>query len=64
MAAFRGAIAADVDPGALAWYEAGARLRNARHVCVHRPPDWEARAERLLMPAPAPVRAPAEVRTG
>jgi aminoglycoside phosphotransferase (APT) family kinase protein len=64
VAAFRGAIAADVDPRALAWYEAGARLRNARHVCVHRPPDWEARAERLLTPAPAPVRAPAEVRTG
>ena len=63
-AAFRGAIAADVDPAALAWYEAGARLRSARHLCVHRSADWEARAERLLMPAPAPVRASDDIRTG
>jgi hypothetical protein len=63
-AAFRGAISADVDLAALAWYEMGARLRSARHLCVHRPADWEARAERLLMPAPAPVRAEADVRTG
>jgi hypothetical protein len=62
VAAFRGAISGDVDPRALAWYEAGARLRNARHICVHRPPGWAAWAERLLMPAPAPV--PADVRTG
>ena len=39
-------------------------LRSARHVCVHRPEGWEARAERLLMPAPAPVRATEDVRTG
>jgi hypothetical protein len=54
-AAFRGAIAADVDPAALAWYETGARIRNARHACVHRTPGWAARAETLLTPAPAPV---------
>jgi aminoglycoside phosphotransferase (APT) family kinase protein len=64
IAALRGAIAADVDPAALAWYEAGARLRSARHLCVHRPPSWEARAERLLTPAPVPVRPAADVRTG
>jgi Ser/Thr protein kinase RdoA (MazF antagonist) len=55
VAAFRGAIAADVDPRALTWYETGARIRNARHVCMHRPPDWAARAATLLTPAPAPV---------
>jgi hypothetical protein len=52
-AAFRGGIALDVDPAALAWYEAGARIRSARHLCVHRPAGWTARAERLL-PASRP----------
>ena len=42
-------------PGALAWYEADARIRNARHVCVHRPPGWADRAESLLTPWPARV---------
>jgi aminoglycoside phosphotransferase (APT) family kinase protein len=55
-AVFRGAIAADVDPCALAWYEAGARIRSARHVCVHRPPGWADRAASLLTPWPAGVR--------
>jgi hypothetical protein len=53
--AFRGAIAADVDAGALTWYETGARIRNARHACMHRTSGWAARAETLLTPAPAPV---------
>jgi hypothetical protein len=55
-AAFRAAIAGEVDPAVLAWYEAGARLRCARHVCMRRPSGWEARAERLIAPLPAPSR--------
>jgi hypothetical protein len=60
-AAFRDAVMAGLDPDALAWYEAGARIRNARHLCVLRPADWEARAERLLAAAwtrPAADRSP------
>ena len=49
--AFRAAVAPVVDHTALAWYEAGARLRNARHLCVGRPVAWAARAERLLAEA-------------
>lgn len=51
-AAFRAAIAP-------AFYEAGARMRCARHVCLRRPAGWQARAERLLAPLPAPSRAAA-----
>jgi hypothetical protein len=40
--AFRGAIAVALDPDALAWYEASARLRNARRLCVHRLAGWAA----------------------
>jgi Phosphotransferase enzyme family len=50
-AAFRHAVTPDLDPDALAWYEAGARIRNARHLCVLRPAGWEVRAERLLAAA-------------
>jgi hypothetical protein len=61
-AVFRGAIAADVDPGRARLVRGGARIRNARHVCVHRPPGWADRAESLLTPWPA--RVPRRPRTG
>jgi phosphotransferase family enzyme len=60
-AAFRDSVTAALDPDALAWYEAGARIRNARHLCVLRPAEWEARAERLLATAwerPTAARPP------
>jgi hypothetical protein len=55
--AFRAGIAGAVDPAVLAWYEAGALIRQARHLCVGRPPDWEARAERVLAGAGALLSA-------
>jgi aminoglycoside phosphotransferase (APT) family kinase protein len=55
-ATFRDAIAPDVDPEALAWYETGARVRNARHVCTRRPPGWMALVDGLLRPEPTPWR--------
>jgi hypothetical protein len=55
--AFRAAVACHLDPEALAWYEAGARVRNARHLCVRRPPGWAPRAARLLAGARVPAGA-------
>lgn len=51
--AFRANLAGDLDPPALAWFEAGARLRNARHLCVLGLPGWERRSEVLLASAQA-----------
>jgi len=66
-AAFRDTAMPALDPGALAWYEAGARIRNARHLCVLRPAGWEVRAERLLAAAwarPQAARSPDPATAG
>jgi hypothetical protein len=63
--ALRAGLGPAVDPAALCWYEAGARLRNARHLCARRPPGWRSRSARLLngaralLDAPSPPRGPA-----
>lgn len=56
--AFRAGIAPAVDAGALRWYEAGARIRNARHVCLRRPAGWRERAALLLSGAGSLLRDP------
>jgi phosphotransferase family enzyme len=66
-AAFRDAVMPGLDPDAFAWYEAGARIRNARHLCVLRPAGWETRAERLLAAAwarPVAARSPGPATGG
>ncbi len=50
---FAARLAGTLDPSALAWFGAGARIRNARHLCVLRLPGWAARSERLLASARA-----------
>jgi hypothetical protein len=46
--AFRSGLGPAIDPVVLSWFEGGARIRNARHLCVRRPPEWLTRSERLL----------------
>ena len=47
-AAFRAGLAGELDPAALAWFEAGSLIHNARHLCALRRPGWEARSEILI----------------
>ena len=52
-AAFRHRLADELDPAALAWFEAGSLIHNARHLCALRRPGWEARSEALIARAGA-----------
>jgi hypothetical protein len=49
--AFRAGLGDGIDPVVLSWYVGGATIRNVRHLCVRRPPDWLTRSERLLAQA-------------
>ena len=47
-AAFRAGLAGQIDPDALAWFEAGSLIHNVRHLCARPRPGWESRSELLL----------------
>lgn len=56
-AAFRAQLEGKIDAAALAWFEAGSLIRNARHLCALRLPDWESRSSLLLARADGLLQA-------